>query len=184
MRSRLEHWTLRAFPGDRACRALILLLILLVVVIRLDKFTLPFSVGWPAARALVDKEAELKEIKRETFEYQAATDFFKTPRGKEYARRMVYHQALQSERQAHLTPPQSDPRTPATRRVRDWLAEREARAAAGAQYDLDVLQRWAMDPPGETKPLTRPARESLAKALLRRLLHQRAEQKQPNDHKP
>ena len=139
-----------------------------------ETWVLPAKVGVRAARALVDREAELQRTRERIAEYEAAIQYFSTPEGKEFARRLLYNESRSNERRAHLVP--EDPRS--TRgpiaRVSRWFADTKARAGEAGRRAVAILMRLASEPPASPGTNAGSVNEAQAQEVLRKQLRKQA----------
>jgi len=138
----------RVFLSPRPRRYTMLLVVLLsVFYLTRDAATLPFVVGYTDSAALLQKEARLAELKAETSEYRKASRFFGKPEGKQLARRVMYNYLDDGERQVIPEPEAGKRRRSATEQIGHWIESREQALAGWGRRQVDIVKRWAVDPP-------------------------------------
>ena len=153
---RINEWLQSLVPNGRERCAAGVLIVAAVLLLTREAILIPVTVGWSAAKSIVESEDELRRLEHEAAEYHAAAGFFATERGKEYARKLQGQYLEDGEHPVFLEP-EPDATEPSTaRRARDWVAEREIAVGSSCRFALRVLRRWASDPP--------PAQESPAAA--------------------
>jgi hypothetical protein len=139
-----------ADPGYRKC-VTALVIIGVVVLITGNPFAVPFTVGYAAARRLVEQEDEEAALRKQAAEYRAAAEFYRTPEGQEAAARLALNMPAPGERRAILMPEPAPP--PPHPGLRDRVSNFEKRVTDALHFQMRVLRRWVHDPPQETVPL-------------------------------
>jgi hypothetical protein len=126
------------------------LLIGIVGLVTREAIVVPFTVGYAAARRLVEQEDQEAQLHKQASEYRAATEFYRTPEGQEAAGRLALNVPAPGERRAILKPEAPDglPRPG----VRNTISDIETRLTQSLHFQMRVFHRWAHDPPRETSP--------------------------------
>jgi len=127
-----------------------LLIVGVVGLVTREAIVVPFTVGYAAARRLVEQEDREAELHKQASEYRAATEFYRTPEGQEAAGRLALNVPAPGERRAILKPeaPANAPRPG----LRNRISDMEARFTQSLHFQMRVFHRWAHDPPRETPP--------------------------------
>ena len=144
---RINEWLQSVVPNRRERYAAFVLIVAAVLLLTREAILIPVTVGWSAAKSIVESEDELLRLEREAAEYHAAAGFFATERGKEYARKLQGQYLEDGEHPVFLEPESDAAEPSAARRVRDWVVERETAIGSSGRFTLRVLRRWASDPP-------------------------------------
>lgn len=136
-------------PGHPRPRRYMMAVLTVVAVglLTREAIIVPFTVGYTAARRLVQQEDQEAALHKQAAEYRAAAEFYRTPEGQEAAGRLALNVPGPGERRAILEP--EAPATPARGGVRNTLLEIETRLAEAVHFQMRVLRRWAHDPPRE-----------------------------------
>jgi hypothetical protein len=140
--------------GPRPRRYMTALLAVVVVgLLTREAIIVPFTVGYAAARRLVEQEDQEAALHKQVAEYQAATEFYRTQAGQEAAGRLLLNVPGPGERRAVLKPeaPSASPK----QNVRGTLSDLEARVTQAMHFQMRVFHRWAHDPPRQ-EPVKTP----------------------------
>jgi hypothetical protein len=148
----------------RERRALALLVACTVLFFTRQALLVPLTVGWPAARMLVQHEQELSRMHAQAEEYRSAARYFRTATGRDYARKLMYNQREPGEQRMEVQP-QPDGEGPGLgTRMGTWVAGAEASLDRRMRTTGRVLHQWFLDPPAldsspaPTPPGTPPGR--------------------------
>jgi len=146
-RDGFENFLLQVLPNDRIRRRFAWLVVFTLLGLNVDTLVLPVTVGFRAAGALVDHESELRLTQRRIAEYRAATEYFSTPEGREFARRLLYNESRDNERRARLVPRAAEAAEGPIARSKKWYADRKDRGRKAGRRALQLGKRLTSDPP-------------------------------------
>lgn len=135
-------------PGRRY--AVVLLAFVVILLLTREAALVPITVGWSASKRLVEQEQELAQIQKQTAEYSAAAEYFRTPEGQKSVGGLVLKVPDDGERRVVLKPQADKTKQSTAAHIRSWLSNREADANAAMQGRLRVAKRWCYDPPQDT----------------------------------
>jgi hypothetical protein len=139
----------------RERRALALLVVCTVLFFTRQALLVPLTVGWPAARILVQNEQELTALRAQADEYRSAARYFRTPVGREYARKLMYNQHEPGEQRMAVEPLPTKETVGLGTHMRAWLAGVETSLDRQLRHTGRVLRCWFQDPPELSRPTGR-----------------------------
>ena len=143
----LHIWISETLPGRAPRYGVAVVLVAVFFLPTLGVLQVPFVLGWQSSDRLLTYEEELQRLRRETAEGAAAAQFFKTPDGREFARKLMHNHLEEGERRVVPEPIPDEQDPGVSQRVGEWVHVHKDGLTAHARHSLAVIKRWVVAPP-------------------------------------